>query len=308
MPMIELGIGFALLSGICNGLFTTPMKLIPSWKWENIWLVFIVTSCLVAPLTLVACTVPDFPRVFSNAPSRALACALIFGFAWGFGAIFFGLSVSRLGVSLANTLVIGLSSALGSLVPLALSGQFGFGRQQVLLYSGVLAFLCGVWICGRAGRKRGVESGPAAGGANWAGYLLALGAGVLSAVFNIGYALALPIADAGKALGYSSFLSTNCIWVLMLGAGAIPNITYCAVLARRNRSAGLFLSNRPARALDAQHPDGCALGRQHFLIRRGYAAAWRSRSFHRLALESCHGAAHRQLDGLPAAGMAFGCT
>lgn len=246
--MIELGIVFALLSGICNGLFTTPMKLIPRWKWENIWLVFIVISCLIAPIALVTCTVPDFPRVLSNAPSRALACALLFGFAWGFGAICFGQSVSRLGVSLANTLVIGLSSALGSLVPLALSGQFGFERRHILLYAGVLAFLCGVWICGRAGRKRGLEAGPAAGGANWTGYLLALGAGVMSAIFNIGYSLALPIAETGVRMGYSSFYSTNCIWVLMLGAGSIPNIVYCVQLARRNNSGVLFVSDRPARA------------------------------------------------------------
>ncbi len=246
--MIELGIGFALLSGICNGLFTTPMKLIPRWKWENIWLVFIVTSCLIAPLALVAFTVPDFPRVFATASPRALSCALLFGFAWGFGAIFFGQSVSRLGVSLANTLVIGVSSALGSMVPLALGGQFGFERRHILLYTGVLAFLCGVWICGSAGRKRGQQAGPAVGGAAWTGYLLALGAGVMSAVFNIGYTLALPIAETGKRMGYSSFLSTNCIWVLMLGAGSIPNIVYCVLLARRNSSAALFVSDHPSRA------------------------------------------------------------
>ncbi len=246
--MIELGIGFALLSGICNGLFTVPMKLIPGWKWENIWLVFIVTSCLLAPLTLVVCTVPDFPQVLSAAPPAALLYALLFGFAWGFGAIFFGLSVSRLGVSLANTLVIGLSSALGSLVPLVLTGQFGFERRHILLYAGVAAFLCGVSICGSAGRKRGLDAGPALGGANWAGYLLALGAGVMSAIFNIGYTLALPIAETGKQMGYSSFVATNCIWVLMLGAGSIPNIAYCSMLVRRNRSVRLFLSNQPARA------------------------------------------------------------
>jgi len=246
--MIELGIGFALLSGICNGLFTTPMKLIPRWKWENIWLVFIVTSCLIAPLGLVICTVPDFPRVFAAAPPQAVSCALLFGFAWGFGAICFGQSVSRLGVSLANTIVIGLSSALGSLVPLALSGQFGFERRHFLLYAGVVAFLFGVWICGRAGLKRGLEAGPAVGGASWTGYLLALGAGVMSAIFNIGYTLALPIAETGKQMGYSSFYATNCIWVLMLGAGSIPNIAYCALLARRNNSVGLFVSNRPSRA------------------------------------------------------------
>jgi hypothetical protein len=35
--MVGLGIFFALLSGISNGLFTAPMKVIPRWKWENIW-------------------------------------------------------------------------------------------------------------------------------------------------------------------------------------------------------------------------------------------------------------------------------
>src|SRR5437879_5238524 len=97
--MLELGIGFALLSGICNGLFKAPMKLIQRWKWENIWLVFIVVSCLIAPILLVGATVPDFQRIFAAAPPSAVGYALVFGFPWGFGAICFGLSVSRLGVS-----------------------------------------------------------------------------------------------------------------------------------------------------------------------------------------------------------------
>ncbi len=110
--MLGLGLGYALLSGICNGLFTAPMKLIPNWKWENIWLVFIVTSCLVGPFAIVAATVPNFAQLFSPAPLDAVVAALAFGFAWGFGAILFGRSVERLGVSVANTLVIGVSSAL----------------------------------------------------------------------------------------------------------------------------------------------------------------------------------------------------
>ena len=44
--MVTLGLVFTLLSGIANGLFTAPMKIMPSWKWENIWLVFIVTACI----------------------------------------------------------------------------------------------------------------------------------------------------------------------------------------------------------------------------------------------------------------------
>ena len=52
----------------------------------------------------------------------------------------------------------------------------------------------------------------------------AIVSGVMSAIFNIGYTLALPIADTGVALGQSRFGATNCIWLLMLGAGSIPNL------------------------------------------------------------------------------------
>ena len=238
--MIRFGISLALLSGICNGLFTAPMRIIPRWRWENIWLVFIVTSCIAAPVLAVQITAPGFWNILSAAPVRAVSCAVGFGFAWGFGAILFGLSVARLGVSVANTLVIGLSSALGSLVPLALKGRFGLGPQQVLLYGGVLAFVLGVWICGKAARLRDAGAPLETASASTAGYFFAVGAGVMSAIFNMGYTLALPIAAAGTQLGYSSFASTNCIWLLMLGAGALPNIAYCIALARKHHSGELF--------------------------------------------------------------------
>ncbi len=64
-------------------------------------------------------------------------------------------------------------------------------------------------------------------------------------MFNIGYSLALPIADAGVGLGFKRFLATNCIWLLMLGAGAIPNIIYCAALMRKHRAFGLFFVPGP---------------------------------------------------------------
>ncbi|MCC6861093.1 MAG: hypothetical protein IT158_21170 [Bryobacterales bacterium] len=241
--MISLGIFYAVLSGICNGLFSAPMKMIRGWKWENIWLVFIVVACLAMPFTVVMATVGDYRAVLAEAPGGAVAAAFAFGFAWGFGAILFGLSVDRLGVSLANTLVIGLSSALGSVVPLLIGGAWNLGARLALLLLGVATFILGVWICGRAGRMRD----GAAAGASGTGYLFAIGSGVMSAVFNIGYSLALPVADAGQRLGYSRFTATNCIWLAMLGAGSIPSIVYCGLLMRRHASAPLFVRETPAR-------------------------------------------------------------
>lgn len=62
----------------------------------------------------------------------------------------------------------------------------------------------------------------------------------MSAVFNIGYTLAAPIAQTGEAAGYSSFSATNVIWLLMLGAGSVPNIGFCTYLLVKNGSAPNF--------------------------------------------------------------------
>ncbi len=247
--MVIYGITFAFLSGICNGLFTTPMKLVRTWRWENIWLVFILVACLAMPFLVVSVTVPDYGSVFAQSPRAAVICAVVFGFLWGFGAILFGLTVDRLGVSLANSMVIGLSSALGSIVPLLLSGSFRLDAQRIMLLTGVLVFLLGVWLCGIAGRLRECRADTRAPrGALLTGYLFAIGGGILSAIFNIGFSLAQPIREAGERLGYSSFLATNCIWLLMLTAGAAPNIVFCGALLRRNKATSLFWTAEPARS------------------------------------------------------------
>ena len=234
--MVTTGIALAVLSGLCNGLFTTPMKLESRWKLENLWLVFIVVACLVMPTAVVAFGSPGWLRILSQAPRYAIVSALLFGFVWGFGAICFGKSVHSIGVSMANTLVIGLSSALGSLVPLFMKTEVHLWTKEIVLLAGIIALLVGVVVCGKAGRLRdGQQAG--VGVASVTGYLLAVAAGAISAIFNIGYALALPISDAGVINGMTRFAATNLIWFLMLGAGSIPNLSYCALQMRRNDTA-----------------------------------------------------------------------
>lgn len=241
--MVVAGIAFAMLSGLFNGLFTAPMKLERRWKWENTWLVFIVVACLIMPAASLVCSgFSGAMRVLYDSPRYPVAAALCFGFLWGFGAICFGKSIPSIGISMANTLVIGLSAAMGSLVPLFMTSPIHVGTKQLVLFAGVAALLVGVGLCGKAGRLRD-EDGRSAGDAPMAGYLLAISAGVLSAIFNIGYALASPIADQGVHDGLSRFAATNVIWFLMLGAGSIPNIVYCVNLSRRNRNSHLLFAS-----------------------------------------------------------------
>jgi len=47
--VVGLGILLAAVSGLMNGTFTLPMRYLGRWSWENVWALFIVTSCLVMP-------------------------------------------------------------------------------------------------------------------------------------------------------------------------------------------------------------------------------------------------------------------
>jgi L-rhamnose-H+ transport protein len=256
--MIAAGALLAILSGVMNGSFTLPMRFLGRWEWENVWSLFIVSSCLILPVALISLTAPHSWALLAGAPSHAVWIAILTGFAWGFGAIMFGQSVSAIGISLANTFVLAISSALGSLLPLLILSPaklFQHAGQMIVL--GVLVEIIGIVLCGRAGSLRekavGVdaksERGDLVGRARPLGValLLVIGSGVLSAVFNIGFTLAQPIADYGRGAGLSQFASTNLIWIVMLFAGSVANLGFCIYLLVKNHSMKKFMLPGSAR-------------------------------------------------------------
>lgn len=243
------GSSLAILSGLMNGTFTLPMRFLGRWEWENVWSLFILVSCLFMPTAIITIIAPQSWTVIAHAPVHALWIAVLTGFAWGFGAIMFGQSVSAIGISLANTFVLAISSALGSLLPLViLASHELFQHTGKMILAGVFIEIIGIALCGLAGRERekalgvGADRGNLVGRARPVGIalLLAVGSGVLSAVFNIGFALARPIAEYGHAAGLSEFASVNLIWWIMLSAGSLANLGFCIYLFAKNRSLSKF--------------------------------------------------------------------
>lgn len=248
--MLLAGALLAIFSGLMNGSFTLPMRFLGRWEWENVWSLFIAWACLVMPAAIITLIAPHSWAVLLHAPMQAVWIALATGFAWGFGAIMFGQSVSAIGISLANTLVLAISSALGSLVPMLLLAPAKlYSSAGMMIMAGVAVELVGIVLCGMAGRRReaaagvGSERGNLVGRARPLGValLLATGAGILSAVLNVGFALSAPIAQYGRTAGLSEFSSTNLIWALMLGAGALANLIFCGFLLVKNHSFRKFI-------------------------------------------------------------------
>lgn len=252
------GAMLAVISGLMNGSFTLPMRFLGRWEWENVWSLFIISACLLLPAAIVSATAPQSWLILMTVPAHTMAVAVLTGFAWGFGAIMFGQSVSALGISLANTFVLAISSALGSILPLVLLyPEKLLQRRGQMIVLGVLVAIVGIAVCGIAGSMRekvaGVDSkaerGELVGRARplAISLLLVTGAGLLSAVFNIGFALARPIADIGMRAGLDEFSSTNLIWVVMLASGSVANLGFCLYLLLKNRSFPKFAQRGGAR-------------------------------------------------------------
>src|ERR1035437_6951497 len=141
----------AILSGMMNGSFTLPMRFLGRWEWENVWSLFIVVSCLLMPAAIVSVIAPQSWTIITQAPAHAVWIAIFTGFAWGFGAVLFGQSVSAIGISLANTLVLAISSALGSLLPILLMAPQNLLKRTGLKILGSVAVeLVGIALCGWA--------------------------------------------------------------------------------------------------------------------------------------------------------------
>ena len=73
--MVASGVLLAILSGLMNGSFTFPMRFLGRWQWENVWILFIFSSCLLLPLVVVSITAPDSWIILAGAPSGALCVA-----------------------------------------------------------------------------------------------------------------------------------------------------------------------------------------------------------------------------------------
>jgi len=199
------------------------------------------------PAVIAFCSVSHLGGVVVAAPARWVVEALVTGFAWGFGAIMFGQGVSAIGIAMGNSLVLAISASLGSLLPILILAPSRLTQPQgKAIILGTVVGLMGVAFCGYAGLRRersqkGREAtvrGDMVGKARpfWMGLLLCAGSGLLSAIFNIGYASAQGVVEAGRLLGNSAFAGSNVVWLLMLTSGAVANLLFCGYLFRKNRS------------------------------------------------------------------------
>lgn len=237
-----LGLLIVVLGGLIHGSFALPMKKLERyWAWENIWLIYSVAGLIVLPPLLAVFTVPGLGEIYQQASGRTLLLVALFGLGWGTGSVLFGQAISRIGMALGFAIILGITSSVGSLIPLVIfdPGVIGTARGRTLLASIAIAVL-GIIFCSLAGAQRDRDAHTVTGTPPKhkfvSGLVVSILSGILSPMLNIGFVYGQPLQAAGIAHGAGASFAANTIWVPALLGGFLVNAGYSVYLLNRNRS------------------------------------------------------------------------
>ncbi|HEX5410273.1 MAG TPA: L-rhamnose/proton symporter RhaT [Terriglobia bacterium] len=253
--MTSAWIGFSLvvIGGIMQGTYFLGLKYVNPWKWENIWALYSLLSLIVLPVALALATVPHLSEMLRRAPASALAWVFLYGAGWGVGSVLAGLGVAKMGMAMGVSVLIGVTAAIGTAVPLVVdTPQLIFSARGVLVILAVAALLIGVALAAVAGKKReaSLADTPAVveKGAFGVGLAICVFSGIFSAMLNLAFAFSQPVVYAGMETGASNFGALNAVWMVALGGGFIANAGYTSYLLTRNKTWSNFTLSGTAKA------------------------------------------------------------
>jgi L-rhamnose-H+ transport protein len=235
------GLLLGLLSGVMTGSFSLPMKKTTRWSWESTWLIWSVCALLIIPWAISLVTVPNTLAVFANAATADMAIVFLFGVGWGLGAVFFGQSISMIGMSLAFALCIGLAAALGALIPMLKDPRVFLTPGGIWTTIGILVMIAGLATCAAAGHYKDQQLQQGAPEERSArrmmlGLTLAILGGTFSSMLNLSYNFSENIKAVAMAEGATQYSAADPVWALTLLGGLLTNVIYCSVLLKRNKT------------------------------------------------------------------------
>lgn len=257
---IIFGVIFHFIGGFASGSFYIPFKKVKGWAWESYWIVGGIFSWLIVPPLAAYLTIPGFGEIIKHTHGSILWLTYFFGILWGIGGLTYGLGVRYLGVSLGSSIILGLSSVFGALLPSiyynfypkvgkdSFTDIIGSSWGQVILI-GLLVCIVGIIFCGKAGmmkekdlavQKQTKESAEFKIGL---GLIVSIISGILSACFAFGIDAGKDMAHEANNLwktlhpGQGEFLfQNNVTYVVILWGGLTTNFIWCMLLNTRNKT------------------------------------------------------------------------
>src|SRR6187551_3203930 len=155
---VILGVIFHFIGGFASGSFYIPYKKVKGWAWESYWIIGGLFSWLIVPPLAAYLTIPGYLDIIKSTDGGIVWLTYFFGLLWGIGGLTYGLGVRYLGVALGSSIILGLCSVFGALVPSiyyyfypkqgkdTIADLFGHSWGQMVMI-GLLLCIVGIIIC-----------------------------------------------------------------------------------------------------------------------------------------------------------------
>lgn len=269
-----LGIIFHSLGGASSGSWYMPFNYVKKWRWEVYWIVGGLFSWLIMPYIATELTTPGWQGIMAAADSSTIRITYILGVLWGVGGLTYGLGIRYLGMSLGNSVLLGITSLVGSLgLPIlrnignlaevlpegqSFTDMLASASGRVILF-GILVLMFGIYFSGKAGIMKDKDLGNVKEGVNKEfklskGLIIAGVSGVLSAFFSFGIDAGREMGEAVREIAVANnfaFVSegkylfeNNIIFLVILWGGLTTNLIWSVILIFRNRTAGDFVDKK----------------------------------------------------------------
>lgn len=234
MPVAILaGIGWHILGAAMAASFYAPIGKVEKWSWETTWAIAGLFSWILLPIGVSLALLPHFTAFYLSVGTPLLLKVALFGAMWGVGNVSYGLTMRHLGMSLGIGVAIGVTLVVGTLVPPILHGQAAMlftTHSGLLTMAGVFVAVIGVAIVSYAGHQKEIELGSEVKEFNVKlGLLLAVLSGIFSSGMSFAIDAAKPMEAAAKLLGVNSLYAALPSYVIIMGGGAIVNLSYCFI-------------------------------------------------------------------------------
>ena len=219
------------------------MKRISAWPWENSWSLFALFGLVMIPWLTTLATVPHLGEVYAGATPSTLWKVVVFGALWGTGATLFGLGISRVGMALGFSLILGMTASFGSLFPMIiLHPEQLLARRGLALIAGTIVMIAGLVLLSLAGLARERDRGEASSRNSGfkLGLVICIFSGIFSSLLNFSFVFGDELRVRSLAAGASAGVAANPIWALTVSAGSLANLLYCGYLLSKNRTWGAY--------------------------------------------------------------------
>lgn len=235
MNQVEFAFLLIIIAGFLQGTFGIFIKKIAPLQWENFWVIFSCFAYLFGPLAFAYYQLPNFFPMLFSLSLNDIVLPLIIGAVWGIGSVLFGLSIGKIGVSLTYSIVLGLVTIIGSVLPIFINHISFTPHALILLILGLCIITTGVFASGWAGVIKEKIQNPKQK-IPLVGIVIAVISGVFSSLLNIGFVLGSGISRHAMTFDVSSIQASSLVWVIVIFGGFLTNAGYALFLLLKNRT------------------------------------------------------------------------